>query len=101
MRSSMRVIQTFLVRYADSRRRWLMRSNEYSMVSNISGSAMKLVVVPRRVPCGPIFLTGVFGLPRSYSCAQTNPSRADSTRIHDESALTTLTPTPCRPPDTL
>ena len=32
------------------------------MVSNISGSAMKLVVVPRRVPCGPIFLTGGLGL---------------------------------------
>ena len=32
------------------------------MVSNISGSAMKLVVVPRRGPCGPIFLTGVVRL---------------------------------------
>ncbi len=62
---------------------------------------MKLVVVPRRDPCGPIFLTGPVGLPRSYSCAQIEPSRADSTRIHEDSALTTLTPTPCRPPETL
>ena len=50
---------------------------------------------------GPIFLTGVVGLPRAYSWAQTHPSRADSTRIHSDSALTTLTPTPWRPPDTL
>ena len=38
---------------------------------------MKLVVVPRRDPCGPIFLTGPVGLPRTYSCAQIEPSRAD------------------------
>src|SRR5829696_9045353 len=99
MRSSISVIQTRFVRYADSRNRWLLRSNEYSVVSNISGSATKLVVVPRRVPWGPIFLTAVFGLPRSYSWAQIDPSRADSTRIQDDSALTTLTPTPWRPPD--
>ena len=58
-------------------------------------------MVPRRPLLGPIFLTVVFGLPRSYSWLQTLPSRADSTRIHDDSALTTLTPTPWRPPDTL
>src|SRR6185436_17343786 len=56
---------------------------------------------PAAAATGPIFLTGVFGLPRTYSWLQTLPSRADSTRIHDDSALTTLTPTPCRPPDTL
>ncbi len=78
-----------------------MSSNEYSVVSNISASAMNWVVVPRRPACGPTFLTGPVGLPRWYSCAQIEPSRADSTRIHDDSALTTLTPTPCRPPETL
>jgi hypothetical protein len=46
-------------------------------------------------------LTGVLGLPRSYSCDQMLPSRADSTRIHDERAFTTLTPTPWSPPETL
>src|ERR1700675_4405440 len=97
----MSVIQTPLFRYADSRRRWLISSNEYSVVWNISVSARKLVVVPRRFPWGPIFLTGVVGLPREYSWAQTNLSRADSTRIQEESAFTTLTPTPWRPPDTL
>ena len=71
------------------------------MVSNISGSARNRVRVPRRSPCGPIFFTGPSGLPRRYSCAHTPPSRAVSTRSHSERALTTLTPTPCRPPDTL
>src|SRR5215207_10363552 len=97
----MSVIQTPLVRYADSRRRWLIVSNENSTVSNISASARKLVRVPRRDPCGPSFLTLPSGLPRSYSCDHTLPSRADSTRIHEERALTTLTPTPWRPPETL
>ena len=40
-------------------------------------------MVPRRSPCGPTFSTFVVGLPRSYSCAQTPPSRAVSTRSHD------------------
>src|SRR5690242_3174551 len=97
----MRVIHTPLVRYADCRNRWLIVSKEYSVVSNIVGSAMKDVVVPRREPCGPILRTPDFGLPRSYSCIQTLPSRAVSTRIDDDSALTTLTPTPWRPPETL
>ena len=97
----MNVIQTPFVRYADSRSRWVIVSNEYSMVSNISGSARNSVRVPRRSPWGPIFLTGPSGLPRWYSCAQTEPSRAVSTRSHSDSAFTTLTPTPCRPPETL
>ena len=71
------------------------------MVSNISLSAWKLVLVPRRSPWGPTFWTDVVGLPRTYSWAQTWPSLADSTRIQEDSALTTLTPTPCRPPETL
>ena len=78
-----------------------MVSNEKSVLSNMSASAWKTVRVPLREPCGPIFSTLVVGLPRSYSCAQTPPSRAVSTRSHEDSALTTETPTPCRPPDTL
>ena len=48
-----------------------------------------------------LFVTGIVGLPRAYSWAYTAPSRADSTRSHSESAFTTLTPTPCSPPETL
>ncbi len=71
------------------------------MVSNISVSARKMVRVPFRWPCGPIRSTFVIGLPRSYSCAQIPPSRALSTRSQEDSALTTDTPTPWRPPETL
>ncbi len=78
-----------------------MVSKLYSASWNISGSNRKAVRVPLRPACGPAFVTGVVGLPRTYSWAHTWPSRADSTRIHSESALTTLTPTPWRPPDTL
>ena len=95
------MIQTPFVRYADSRRRCEIVSNEKSTLSNISASAWKMVFVPLRCPCGPIFSTLVIGLPRSYSCAQTPPSREVSTRSHEDSALTTDTPTPCRPPETL
>ena len=41
------------------------------------------------------------GAPREYSCDQTWPSRRISTCSRSESALTTETPTPCRPPETL
>ena len=76
-------------------------SKEYSVVSNISASAWKMVLVPLRWPCGPTLSTLVMGLPRSYSCDQTPPSRAVSTRSQEERALTTDTPTPWRPPETL
>src|SRR4029077_12865573 len=66
-----------------------------------SASAWNCVVVPRRPLLGPALVTAVVGLPRTYSWDQTLPSRADSTRIHSDRALTTLTPTPCRPPETL
>src|SRR5674476_1003068 len=78
-----------------------MVSKLYSVLSNISWSARKIVRVPRRCPCGPTWTTAVVGLPRTYSWAQMNPSRAVSTRSHSESAFTPLTPTPCSPPDTL
>ena len=69
----MNVIQTPFVRYADSRRRWVIVSNEYSMVSNISGiGAEHASACPGGRPAAPIFLTGPSGLPRLYSCAQTH-----------------------------
>ena len=43
----------------------------------------------------------VRGVPRSNSCVQTKPSRPTSTLSVSLSALTTETPTPCRPPETL
>ena len=77
-------------------------SNEKSIVSKISGSARKLVVVPRRSPCGPTFVTGAVRLAARVLLAPRRGRRGPiSTRSHSDSALTTLTPTPWRPPDTL
>ena len=60
-----------------------MVSNENSTVSKTCGSALKIVVVPLRSACGPTLLTGVVGMPREYSWAQTDPSRGglDSERL--------------------
>ena len=41
------------------------------------------------------------GAPREYSWFHAYPSRRISTRRRSDSALTTDTPTPCRPPETL
>ena len=43
----------------------------------------------------------VVGSPRANSCRYTFPSRRTSATSHSESALTTDTPTPCNPPETL
>ena len=45
--------------------------------------------------------SGACGAPREYSCVNTWPSRRISTSRRSDSALTTETPTPCRPPETL
>ena len=67
---------------------------------NTWGSGQNVIRVPvlRDVPVGRI---GASGTPRSYDCAQTFPSRRTSTSSRFESAFTTETPTPWRPPETL
>ena len=66
----------------------------------ICSSALNVILVPVCCvdPCGA---TGPFGIPRSYSCTHTLPSRRTSSRHHSLSALTTDTPTPWSPPETL
>ena len=95
-------MRTPLLRYADSRRRWaIVVEAEVDGLEHLGVGLERSWWCrgarwpdrpPRPAPCG---------LPRTYSWAQTLPSRADSTRIHSDRALTTLTPTPWRPPDTL
>ena len=66
----------------------------------ISGSGQKVVLVP--VPFAlPISWSLVAVLPWSKSMAYSLPSRLTHTSTRVESAFTTDTPTPCRPPDTL
>ena len=57
-------------------------------------------VVPRRLD-GPTTRSGYRGSPRAYSCWCSNPSRKMVSHRWSDRALTTDTPTPCRPPDTL
>ena len=65
----------------------------------ISGSGQNVTIVPVLVVGFP-FRSLPTALPRSNSIVQVNPSRATSTVSRRESALTTETPTPCRPPET-
>ena len=50
---------------------------------------------------GPVAFIASIGSPRANSWRQIFPSRWTSATSHSDSALTTETPTPCRPPDTL
>ena len=58
------------------------------------------MLVPRRSVFPP-FSSAVVGVPRSYDCVNSWPSRQIVRWSHSDRALTTETPTPCRPPDTL
>ena len=75
--------------------------SEAKMVS----SGQKVTVVPFLRPRAgvlPVFASLPFGLPPSTnSMPQRSPSRSISRTTRRDNALTTLTPTPCRPPETL
>ena len=60
-----------------------------------------MVVPDSSFPDTPIVCMSVVGSPRANSCRYTFPSRRTSATSHSESAFTTETPTPCRPPETL
>src|SRR5215218_1988783 len=62
------------------------------------GSAQNDTVLPCFLVGAP--LCSVPGRLYVYSCVQLNPSRRISTVSRLESAFTTDTPTPCRPPET-
>ena len=62
--------------------------------------AMKCTSVPRRSD-GPMSASGDTGTPRRNSIWWNLPSRQILSLSQSDSALTTDTPTPCRPPETL
>ncbi len=74
-----------------------------SSSSKISESGRKVIVVPvgSSFAIAPTTSTSPRGAPRSNSWRCTLPSRRTSAARRSESALTTETPTPCSPPDTL
>ena len=69
-----------------------------STVSKTFGSGQKETAEPVRSVVSP-FSSGP-GLELWYCCRQTKPDLWISTAIRVESAFTTETPTPCRPPET-
>ena len=74
-----------------------------SMSSKMTGSGQNVTVVPVR-PRGalPVTSSRPWGLPPfANSMLWCEPSRSISSRSRVDSALTTLMPTPWRPPDTL
>src|SRR5262245_18000719 len=87
-------------RNASSRRRCASVSKLNSVVLKTSGSGVKRTDVPRRSVPSPT-ASGFTTSPRTNPIRWTCPSRQTSTSRCDDSALTTDTPTPCRPPETL
>ena len=89
-----------LFRNESSRMRLARMSKWYSTLPNVSRDAMKWTSVPRRFD-GPTIASGATGTPRRNSIWCSVPSRQILSFSQSDSALTTDTPTPCKPPDTL
>jgi len=72
-----------------------------SVLVKISGDGRNVISVPVRSPASPVTFSGSTGSPRRNSISCTLPSRQMRSLSHSDSAFTTETPTPCRPPETL
>jgi hypothetical protein len=77
------------------------------MKAKVSVEAMKVTSVPdrnsplSRKGAGPVMASGATASPFLNSISWVKPPRWTFSFSHSESALTTETPTPCRPPETL
>ena len=80
--------------------RLVMVSSENVVVSKMSELGQNVTVVPVSSAASS-FSSGPLGTPRLNVCRQWWPRLRTSTWSVLLSALTTETPTPCRPPDTL
>ena len=67
----------------------------------VFGEARKVTSVPVLPPDSPVTFSGASGSPSVNDISCGLPARQIFSFSQDESALTTETPTPCRPPDTL
>ena len=95
---NVRVMPAF--RNASSFRRFERISYLKTVSVKMELSGKKVVFVPV-LSILPITCTSCLGIPQAYSCICNLPSRATSTRVNDDKALTQETPTPCNPPETL
>ena len=101
-RSSYSTILRPLLRNAISRKRFARVSKSYTVVSvKISGSGQNDTVVPLPRFVGPTSRSFSDVLPWSKPMKYSLPSLRTCTSTREDSAFTTETPTPCRPPDTL
>ena len=66
---------------------------------NFSSGQKRMVVPVLRLPTVPATFNSCFFFPSAYHMKYSWPSRRTHTCSFFDSALTTLTPTPCRPPE--
>ena len=67
----------------------------------VLGEGTKVMRVPVLPPASPTTLSGFSGTPSAKRMKYSLPPRQMVISSLEESAFTTDTPTPCRPPDTL
>ena len=67
----------------------------------VSLDGMKVTSVPVSLPAVPVTRSGASATPWVNDISWTSPLRRTLSFSQTDSALTTETPTPCRPPDTL
>ncbi len=64
-----------------------------------SATTVALALLPGFAVLGWIWAMGASGMPREKDCFHSKPSRQTVTSRMSDRALTTETPTPCRPPE--
>ena len=71
------------------------------MLLKVAGDGRKVISVPVRSAASPTVASGPVASPSSKRIACSLPDRQMRSSSHSDSALTTETPTPCSPPETL
>ena len=89
------------LRNASSRRRCSSVAQSNSVMVKVCLEGRNVTSVPRRSNAGPMSASGATASPSWNSITDSRPSRQIVSLSMLDSALTTETPTPCSPPDTL
>ncbi len=89
------------LRKASSRRRCSSVAKSNSTMVKVLGDGKKVTSVPRLPFESPTTFSGATATPSANSMKCSLPSRQIVSLSQLDSALTTETPTPCKPPDTL
>ena len=100
-RSSRRIKRTPELRNANSRRRCSRVLKSNSAMEKVLSDGRKVTSVPVRPSLSATAASGSSGSPSAKRMKCALPPRKMRSSSHSERALTTETPTPCSPPDTL